>query len=102
MPSRMKWQFNVFMKCLPQSQSDSIPSPGSMQGSYCNAIPPVFVHISGMNIRFLPLAICLAGMAIAQTSDTSVKHDVGSGAGDIGKGAAKGAGSAAKATGNAA
>src|SRR5882724_1436061 len=64
-----------------------------------------------MNIRFLSLTICLAGIAIAQTSDTarpdvaihtSAKHDVGSGAGDIGKGAAKGVGSAAKGTGKAA
>src|SRR5207253_11333619 len=55
-----------------------------------------------MTIRFLPLAICLAGMAIAQTSDTSAKHGVRGGAGDIGKGAAKGVGSAAKGTGKAA
>jgi hypothetical protein len=61
--------------------------------------------------------VCLAGMALAQTSDptqnsnsaqaeagvhTSAKHDVGSGAGDIGKGTAEGVGSAAKGTGKAA
>ena len=62
--------------------------------------------------------ICLAGIAVAQTSTptqtsdkaaqanakerTSAKHDVGSGAGDIGKGTAKGVGSAAKGTGKAA
>jgi hypothetical protein len=70
-----------------------------------------------MNIRLLPITICLAGIAAAQTSasgqtpvsapadtnvHTSAKHDVGSGAGDIGKGTAKGAGSAAKGTGKAA
>jgi hypothetical protein len=70
-----------------------------------------------MTIRLLPLTICIAGIAAAQTSafgqssgsasvdpnvHTSAKHDVGSGAGDIGKGAAKGAGSAAKGTGKAA
>jgi len=67
-----------------------------------------------MNIRLLSAAICLTGIAVAQTSaslqtsgneredanvHTSAKHDVGSGAGDIGKGAAKGAGSAAKGAG---
>jgi hypothetical protein len=65
---------------------------------------------------FLFTTICLAGIAIGQTSDnteqipsksesnvrTSAKHDVGSGAGDIGKGAAKGVGSAAKGTAKAA
>jgi hypothetical protein len=70
-----------------------------------------------MTIRLLPVTICIAGIAAAQTSapmqtsgntsadanvHTSAKHDVGSGAGDIGKGAAKGAGSAAKGTGKAA
>ena len=70
-----------------------------------------------MNIGLLLATICLAGIALAQTSDsmqtsgsaqadanvhTSAKHDVGSGAGDIGKGAAKGVGSAAKGTGKAA
>jgi hypothetical protein len=70
-----------------------------------------------MNMRVVSAAICLAGIAIAQTSPstqtsatpkaddhvhTSAKHDVGSGAGDIGKGAAKGIGSAAKGTGEAA
>jgi hypothetical protein len=70
-----------------------------------------------MNIGLLPIVICFAGIAIAQTSateqtsggaqadanvHTSAKHDVGSGAGDIGKGAAKGVGSAAKGTGKAA
>ena len=67
--------------------------------------------------NWLVLAICVSGIAIAQTSDstqnpssaqaetraqTSAKHDVGSGAGDIGKGTAKGVGSAAKGTGKAA
>jgi len=70
-----------------------------------------------MKLGLLPAIICLAGIALAQTSApapssgsappdskvrTSAKHDVGSGAGDIGKGAAKGAGSAAKGTGKAA
>jgi hypothetical protein len=70
-----------------------------------------------MNRGLLLATLCLAGVAVAQTSDstqasdtpqadanvhTSAKHDVGSGAGDIGKGAAKGAGSAAKGTGKAA
>jgi hypothetical protein len=64
-----------------------------------------------MNIGLLAATICLAGIAVAQTSEsakpdakqhTSAKRDVGSGAGDIGKGAAKGAGSAAKGTGKAA
>jgi hypothetical protein len=70
-----------------------------------------------MKIGLLFATLCLAGVAVAQTSDspqasdrpqpdstvrTSAKHDVGSGAGDIGKGAAKGAGSAAKGTGKAA
>lgn len=56
-------------------------------------------------MRLLAAAICLAGIAVAQT-DANVRpsagHDVGSGAGDIGKGAAKGVGSAAKGTGKAA
>lgn len=70
-----------------------------------------------MRIGFLSIAICFAGIAVAQTSTsvqtsdsahedanvrTSAKHDVGSGAGDIGKGAAKGVGSAAAGTGKAA
>jgi hypothetical protein len=73
--------------------------------------------MSKMKVGLLPATICLAGIAAAQTSasaqtsgsaqaddkvHTSVKHDVGGGAGDIGKGAAKGAGSAAKGTGKAA
>ena len=67
--------------------------------------------MSGMNIRLLIAAICLAGMAFAQTpvstqgntrGGSSAKHDVGTGAGDIGMGAAKGVGSAAKGTGKAA
>ena len=63
-----------------------------------------------MQIRLLAAALCLAGLAAAQTSNTSygdraskkhtsAKHDVGSGAGDVGKGVAKGAGSAAKGVG---
>ncbi len=83
----------------------------------CNARQPLFVLINGMNLGLLFATICLAGVAIAQTSpsvqasgsaqadvnvQTSAKHDVGSGAGDIGKGAAKGVGSAAKGTGKAA
>jgi hypothetical protein len=69
-----------------------------------------------MNTNLLLATVCLAGIALAQTSDVtqdsgsthvepgvqaSAKHDVGSGAGDIGKGAAKGVGSAAKGTGKA-
>jgi hypothetical protein len=61
-----------------------------------------------MNIRLLLITLSLAGIAVAQTSDsapadtkrhTSAKHDIGSGAGDVGKGTAKGVGSAAKGTG---
>jgi hypothetical protein len=73
-----------------------------------------------MRISLLPITICLAGIALAQTSadtpqdakvdtsakdakvHTSAKHDVGSGAADVGKGAAKGVGSAAAGTGRAA
>src|ERR1700720_1308182 len=70
-----------------------------------------------MKTGLLLATVCLAGIAVAQTSDstqnsssaqaevsghTSAKHDVGSGAGDIGKGTAKGVGSAAKGTGKAA
>jgi hypothetical protein len=70
-----------------------------------------------MHIRLFTATICLAGIALAQTSSptqtsdsaakdrkahTTAKHDVGSGAGDIGKGVGKGAGSAAKGTGKAA
>jgi hypothetical protein len=70
-----------------------------------------------MNTGLLFAAVCLSGIAAAQTSDstqnsssaqaegrvhTSAKHDVGSGAGDIGKGTAEGVGSAAKGTGKAA
>jgi hypothetical protein len=72
---------------------------------------------SAMNIGLFLATAWLAGIAAAQTSDstqssssaqaetsvgTSAKHDVGSGAGDIGKGTAKGVGSAAKGTGKAA
>ena len=70
---------------------------------------------SAMNARLLVATACLIRIAVAQTSDstvksisapasnhTSAKHDVGSGAGDIGKGTAKGVGSAAKGTGKAA
>ncbi len=70
-----------------------------------------------MKTGLLLATVCLAGTALAQTSDpaqnsdgahaattvrTSAKHDVGSGAADIGEGAAKGVGSAAKGTGKAA
>jgi hypothetical protein len=70
-----------------------------------------------MNIRLLASAICIAGLASAQTPSstqaagtvqakakkhTTAKHDVGSGAGDVGKGAGKGAVSAAKGGGKAA
>ena len=69
-----------------------------------------------MKRTLLLATVCLAGIALGQTSDppnssradvepsphTSAKHDVGSGAGDIGKGTAKGVGSAAKGTGKAA
>src|SRR5258708_5054838 len=70
-----------------------------------------------MNTGLLFATVWLAGIAAAQTPDstpnssnaqaetsvhTSAKHDVGSGAGDIGKGTAKGVGSAAKGTGKAA
>ena len=72
---------------------------------------------SAMNTGLLFATVWLAGIAAAQTPDstpnssnaqaetsvhTSAKHDVGSGAGDIGKGTAKGVGSAAKGTGKAA
>jgi hypothetical protein len=64
-----------------------------------------------MKLRWLASTLCLAGIAVAQTPEStqpdtkahpSAKHDVGTGAGDVGKGAARGAGSAAKGTGKAA
>jgi hypothetical protein len=102
------------MKTKDSTQKNTMPEAARKRR---NTGQPQLVVITGMKTGLLSATLCLAGFAVAQTSEstqisegqaadakvhTSAKHDVGSGAGDIGKGAAKGAGSAAKGTGKAA